>query len=257
MRVLLRRVVTLPAVPEAGPAMRERLPALAAWDRQRDLAQRVHRAMRERFGLDSLAAHPFARLSAALLADERAYGRAEQLCRDAEALFNALDPLLDSTASLTGHDTSLEQARALAADSQWLLDTGLAAHLDLLEPSSPAQAALREIRADLDTRAQALADARAATSNWQDKLSPGDTESALALARRLEPSIARWLQPAWWRLRGELKRRYDFGKHAIHPGYGKVLEALSAEHAARSASRMETRLESGRSPRRMAQSNLR
>ncbi|MGN5476590.1 hypothetical protein ACTMU2_04860 [Cupriavidus basilensis] len=61
-------------------------------------------------------------------------------------MFNALDPLLDSTASLTGHETSLEQARALAADSQWLLDTGLAAHLDLLEPFSPAQAALREIR---------------------------------------------------------------------------------------------------------------
>jgi len=232
VRALLRRVVALPAVPEAGPAMRERLPALAAWDRQRDLAHRVHRAMRERFGLDSLAAHPFARLSAQLVADERAYGRAERLCQDAEALFDALDPLLDSTASLTGPDTSLEQACAIAVDSQWLLDTGLAAHLDLLDPASPAQAALRDVRADLDARTQALADARAVTSNWHDKLSPGDTESALALARRLEPSIARWLQPAWWRLRGELKRRYDFGKHAIHPGYGKVLEALAAEHAA-------------------------
>lgn len=235
VRALLRRVAALPAMPDAGPALRERLPALAAWDRQRDLAHRVHRAMRERFGVDSLAAHPFARLSPHLLADERAYGRAEQLCHDTEALFDTLDPLLDSTASLTGQDTSLEQARAIAADSQWLLDTGLAAHLDLLDRTSPAQGALREVRADLERRAQALADAQAATSNWQDKLSPGDTESALALARRLEPSFARWLQPTWWRLRGELKRRYDFGKHAVHPGYGKVLEALAAEHAASAA----------------------
>ncbi|KJK24749.1 DNA helicase [Burkholderiaceae bacterium 16] len=235
VRALLRRVAGLPAAPETGPAMRERLPALASWDRQRELTQRVHRAMRERFGMDALAAHPFARLSRELLADERAFGRAEQLCSDTEALFDALDPLLDSTASLIGHDTALEQARAIAADCQWLLDTGLAAHLDLLDPASPAQGALRQVRAELETRAQALTAAQAATSNWRDKLSPGDTESALALVRRLEPSLARWLQPAWWRLRGELKHRYDFGKHAVHPGFGKVLQALAAEHAASAA----------------------
>ncbi|SPA44181.1 AAA domain-containing protein [Cupriavidus taiwanensis] len=235
VRALLRRVAAHPAVPEAGPAMRERLPELAAWDRQRELAHRVHRAMRERFGVDSLAAHPFARLSRQLLDDERAYGRAEQLCSDAEALFDALEPLLDSTASLISHDAGLEQARSLAADSQWLLDMGLAAHLDLLDPAAPAHGALREVRAELQARAQALADAQAATAHWQDKLSPGDTEAALALARRLEPSFTRWLQPAWWRLRGELKRRYGFGKHAVHPGYVKVLEALAAEHAASAA----------------------
>lgn len=235
VRALLRRLAELPIVPEVGPAMRERLPALAGWDRQRDLTQRVHRAMRERFGMDALAAHAFARLSPPLLADERAFGRAEQLCNDAEALFEALDPLLDSTASLIDHDTALEQARAIAADSQWLLDTGLAAHLELLDPASPAHGALRQVRADLETRAQALAAAQAATSNWRDKLSPGDTESALALVRRLAPSPMRWLQPAWWRLRGELKRRYDFGKHAVHPGYARVVEALVAEHAASAA----------------------
>ncbi len=275
VRTLLRRIAELPGAPEVGPALRERLPSLADWDPHRDLTQRVHRAMRERSGMDSLATHPFSQLSAHLLADERAFGRAEQLCNEAEALLDALDPLLDSTATLIGPDTALAQARLIASDSQWLLDTGLAAHPDLLDPSSPAQAVLRQARAELDACAEALAAAQMATSHWQDKFTAGDTESALALVQRLENATTRWLQPAWWRLRGELKRRYDFSRHAVHPGYRKVLEALAAEHAAnkalaaadaacrqrygvaamqpflRSLAELEQRVQSGKGPREL------
>lgn len=273
MRTLLRRIAELPEAPEAGPALREGLPSPADWDPHRELTGRVHRAMRERFGVDSLAAHPFSRLAAHLLADERAFGKAEQLCNDAETLLNALDPLLDSAATLIGPDSPLQEAQKLAADSQWLLDAGLAAHLDLLDPASPAQAALRQARAELDACAEALAKTRTATSHWLDKFTPDDTQSALALVQRLEPTAMRWLQPAWWRLRGEIKRRYDFSKHAVHPGYRKVLEALAAEHAAiaaltaadaacrqrygvaemqsflRSLAELEQRMQSGNGPR--------
>lgn len=235
VRALLRRVAALPTPPDVGPARRERLPALSQWDQHHELTQRVHRTMRERFGVDSLAAHPFASLSARLLGDERAFGRAEQLGHDTEALFDALDPLLDSTATLIDGDTTLPRARAIADACQWLLDTGLAAHLELGDPTSPAQARLRDIRADIVARTQTLAATQSTNANWQDKLTAGDTESALALMRRMEPSALRWLQPSWWKLRGELKRRYDFGKHAVHPGYTKVLEALAAEHAASQA----------------------
>ncbi|MCA8318714.1 AAA domain-containing protein [Burkholderia cepacia] len=235
VRTLLRRLVALPVAPEAGFALRERLPALAVWDRHGELTQRVHRAMRERFGADSLASQPFARLSAGLLADERAFGRAEQLCRDADALFDALDPVLDNTAASIGHETTLARACTIATDCQWLIDTGLAAHLDVLDPASSAQAALRDDRDALAAHADALTAAQAATVHWRVKLSPGDTASALALARRFETSALRWLQPAWWRLRGELRRRYDFGQHAVHPGYVKVLEQLAAEQAAAAA----------------------
>ncbi|PHP86152.1 DNA helicase [Burkholderia sp. AU18528] len=235
VRALLRRLVALPAVPDVGFALRERLPALAVWDRHGELTQRVHRAMRERFGANSLASQPFARLSAALLADERAFGRAEQLCRDADALFDALDPVLESTVASIGHGTALSRACAIAADCQWLIDTGLAAHLDVLDPASSAQTALQEVRDALSAHADALTAAQATTVHWRDKLSPGDTASALALARRFEASALRWLQPAWWRLRAELRRRYDFAQHAVHPGYVKVLEQLAAEQAAAAA----------------------
>ncbi|MES3023192.1 MAG: AAA domain-containing protein [Pseudomonadota bacterium] len=235
MRALLRRVAALPAAPELGPAQRERLPALANWDAQRELVERMHRQMHERFGLTGLAAHPFARLAASLLADEHAYSRVAAICNEAEALIESLEPLLDDAGQLIGHQTPLARACGAAAESRRLLGTGLAAHLDLLDPGSPAQAALGQARGALEAHAQAFAAAQAANANWRDKLGAADTDAALALARRLEPSIMRWLQPQWWRLRGELARRYDFGKHVVHPGYAKVLEALAAEHAAAGA----------------------
>ena len=235
VRLLVRRLAALPQIAELDPAACERLPTLAAWDRHRDLTLRVHRSMRERFGLHSLAQHPFARLSTALVCDERAFGRAQQLIGECEKLLERLDPLLDDDARLLGHGTALEQGLAMAEEAQWLLDQRLAGHLDLLDATMPASVELRRVREELELRVDALAKASANTTYWRDKLSPDDTRSALELASRLEGSIMRWLQPAWWRLRGELKRRYDFGRHAVHPGYTKTLQALATEHAADSA----------------------
>ncbi|MES2015396.1 MAG: AAA domain-containing protein [Pseudomonadota bacterium] len=232
IRALLRRIAALPPAPQAVHATREQLPALSAWDGQRDLVRRLQSLLRERFGVQSLAAHPFANLSAALVADERAFHRANTLCRQAEALFDALEPQLDASGALIGPDTSLAQACTIAADSGALLASRLAGHLDLLEPNSAGAAALREARVALDASAAALVTAQAANLHWRDKLTAIDTASALELARRLAPSALRWLQPQWWRLRGELQRRYDFAQHAVHPGYIKVLENLAGEQAA-------------------------
>ncbi|MGN6482630.1 AAA domain-containing protein, partial [Luteibacter sp.] len=232
VRSLLRRVASRPPPPAAGAARGEGVPAGATWDRYHELAQRVHRAMWERFGCEGMAGHALARLAAPLVADARAFGRAEQLCGDAEALLAQLDPLLESTATLIDADMSLPVALAIAIESQWLLDTGLVAHLALLDPTSTAHAALRQIQAHAATCQDELERARADTVHWRDKLSPGDTESAFSMVQALEGSVARWFQPSWWRLRGELKRRYDFGKHAVRPGFAKILSQLGREHAA-------------------------
>ena len=235
VRTLLRRLVELPPPPSINAVARERLPNLAAWQQHADLIIRLHRAMRERFGQQSLAAHPFSRLAGALLADEHALGRIEQLCHDAETLYDTLAPLLDADGSLIHAHTPLADARRMAADCQHLLETGLASHLDLLDTKSAAHAQFLQQQMKLVVLAEALSKAQQATGHWRDKLTEEDTENALALARRLEPSLLRWLQPAWWKLRGELQRRYDFGKHAVHPGYSRVLQTLVVEQQAQSA----------------------
>jgi predicted DNA-binding WGR domain protein len=239
VRSLLRRIAELPAAPEVGHALRESLPSLSVWRNQQELAQRVHREMQERFGMRSLAPHPFARLTAALVRDEHAYSRTEKFCHSAEALFNALDAAFDQEITLITPERSLRDAARIAADSKWLLDRGLAAHLALLDAAGPARTELSQRGQRLEATTAAFTRASEATAQWRDKLTPADTQSALQQAQQMEGSILRWLQPAWWRLRGELNRRYDFSKHAVHPGYRKILEQLAAEHAA-SATLIET-----------------
>ena len=239
-RALLRRVAAAPA-PDAihrsdiTHAIREQLPELARWDRQRELVDRLHAFLRERFGLDSLAAHPFAALSAALVADPRAFARATALCGQADDLFDALAPLLEAPGSVIDGDSTLADACAAADDCTGLLASGVAAHLALLDAGSPEALALTQARGGFEAGRQALAAAQAGNANWRDKLSAEDTASALALARRMASSPLRWLQPQWWRLRAELRRRYDFTQHAVHPAYVRVLEKLAEEQAAASA----------------------
>ncbi|MBT0963447.1 AAA domain-containing protein [Denitromonas iodatirespirans] len=232
VRGLLRRIVRSPQVPDVGAGLRERLPRLAEWDRQRPLVDRLYGFIRERFGLNSFAGHPFARLSATLLRDEHPFSRAEQACADIDAQFDALDAHLESSGRFIRGDLPLDEAIAIAAESRWLLDQGLAAHLGILDAGSSAFTEVQALRREIVSRAEAVSAATMETAHWRVKLTAGDTEAGLNLTKRLESSVLRWLQPAWWRLRGELKRRYDFGKHAVHPGYTRVLEALSAEYAA-------------------------
>lgn len=234
-RQLVRRLAAMPAAPVISPAARERLPSLAVWDRNRELTQRLHRSMRERFGSQGLAQHPFARLSAALVTDEHAFGRTEQLIERCEQLFAQLDESVEASAGLLDIEMPLETALAIAREAKWLSDRRLAAHLELLDGASAPAGELRRVQEERDQRVATLQTASATTGNWLEKFGSPDTRAALDLATRLEGSVLRWLQPAWWQLRGEINRRYDFSRHAVRPGYGAVLRALADEHAAAAA----------------------
>ena len=79
---------------------------------------------------------------------------------------------------------------------------------------------------------QDIAKKREATQAWREKLSPGDTETALAQAGQFAGKFFAFLNPAWWRLRGVLNRAYDFHFHKVHPSWIRILEQLRDEHQA-------------------------
>lgn len=232
VRQLIRRIAALPAPPNLDPAANEQLPSLAVWDRQRELADRMTRQIRERAGVDTLAGHPFAHLSTATVNDAQAYAKAERSIDQCEKLLDALAPFIDSATTLLEGQQTPDDALLTAREAQWLLDQGLVRQLELLEQGGAADVTLQRERDTLALLTAALAEARAATTLWHDRLRVDDTRAALTLAQRLERAPLRWLQPAWWRLRGELHKRYNFAQHAVHPGYSHVLHALMAEHDA-------------------------
>lgn len=243
VRALLRRAVELPPPPALGAGEREHLPDYALWQREREAREALQALLRERHGNDRLAAHPFARLSARLLGDERAYAQCEALLADCDAQIETLETAFENPASLLGMDTALTDAAALAETARRLDDTGLAAHPSLLDPDSAASAQLREERDAFERLERRRGEAGQHTVHWRVRFSEQDTQAALAIARREERSLLRWLKPAWWRLRGTMARSYDFGQHAVRPSLVQVLEAQAAhQQAARECADFEEAL---------------
>jgi predicted DNA-binding WGR domain protein/very-short-patch-repair endonuclease len=232
VRSLLRRLAELPPPPDMGAAVREALCAWTLWDGQRELTRRLQGVMQERFGISVPATHPFATLSATVLRQQGVVAELERRCETVDAILGRLASLLESSQSPIVADTPLKAAQQVVTESRRLVDSGLARHLDLLDPASPGQATLAQWREAMAQGQQAVTAAQSVTGHWRDKLRADDTETALRLAGQMESSFSRWFKPAWWRLRGELKRRYDFSQHALHPGYATVLTQLKAEHEA-------------------------
>ncbi|WP_081930651.1 AAA domain-containing protein [Lysobacter antibioticus] len=236
VRSLLRRSIELPPMQaEIGAAERERLPDYAVWERNRESGERLRALMQERFGLDRLAGHPFARLSAGLLGDERAYAQTVACLDECEPLLDRLDAAFEDESSLLNPQRGLADAVQASSMARRLRDARLAAHPDLLDAGSTASAQLRRERDELDGLDRRRAEAGQGTVHWRAPFSVQDTEAALAIARRDEASLLRWLKPSWWRLRGVLSRSYDFAQHAVHPSYSQVLQAKAAHHQADAA----------------------
>ena len=236
VRQLVQRLIELPTMAhDLGPELRERLPSWATWQAERSLTDRLYAMLRERSGLASFAAHPFSRLSAQALGNEQVYGELSRFIREASELLDTLEATLEEPTSLFTRDTSIADGQALSRAVRDVQAFNLAAHPDLLDEQSSAAQALREQRKALHSLSEQHRDSLQATLNWRDKLGPQDTQAALELDARLGNSVLRWFTPSWWRLRAELRRRYDFSQHAVQPLPRSLLESLAAEHSAQAA----------------------
>lgn len=236
VRQLVQRLIELPAPSQqVGAEQRERLPSWASWQANRDLSERLYTQLHERFGSAHFAAHPFSRLSAQVVNSEQVYGQVSAFIKEATALLETLEASLEEPTSLLTGDTSVADGQILSRAVRHVLDFNLTAHLDLLDEHSSAARALTEQRKTLHSLNQQYQDSLQGTLNWQDKLSPQDTLAAQELDAKVGDSLLRWFYPSWWRLRGELRKRYDFSKHAVQPQHRTLLHSLATEHNAHAA----------------------
>ncbi len=236
VRGLIRRAIALPPPDvDIGPALRERLPDYSIWDAQREVLARLVSTLRDRFGLDNLASHPFAALSGGLLSHPQAYVEVQTRLDTCEAVFEALDGFFENEDQLLKPELTLAQAAALTRAAAQISSFDLADRLDLLDPAAQPARDLQAARTELVQLSDRVEQAAKQTVNWRDKLSPTDAVAALEIARRDEGSIFRFLKPAWWKLAREVGRRYDFGQHAVRPRLAGLLTDLTAEHEAQAS----------------------
>ncbi|MEN3950512.1 AAA domain-containing protein [Iodidimonas sp. SYSU 1G8] len=232
LRTLIRRLLALPSPEDAGPAIRERLPSLGEWDRHGALIVRVYRSMTESFGLDSLAAHPVARVSAATVAGERCYAEVEHFVGEAERLLDLLDAWFEHEGVPMSPALGLDDALELTRGAREAATLNLAGNLALLEVSSSASAEMAARRSDILARETALAAAAEAARHWRDPLSVDDTRRALEQARDQEPSFFKFLSGSWRKLKRTVTQRYDFSAHAVAPSITDALARLADKQSA-------------------------
>lgn len=236
LRNLVRRAAILPLFPGGiGPAGRERLPTLNAWDEHRSLADRTVRLLCDLSGYSSLAAHPFARLSLRAIVDERPYAKVSTMIDAAEDVFQRLDRWIEGGSTLVSGSIALDSAVKVADVAERLVKTGLSRSLDLLDPASDASSRLQGDLAEI-ARLEDQRDAAAGeAANWREPLSASDTRAALELARGKGKSWLRLLSGDWRKLRKSVQARYDFSAHAVAPSMVSVLERLMAVQDAETA----------------------
>jgi len=227
-RALLRRLVELrmalgsafPALPPAELESMPRYPAFAA----------RAAAMRDLRGLlldhcpeGVLARHPLGRLDPGLAREARPLqailGHLDAADRESRLLAEAL-----AAAGAPDDLAGAERLLAYAVAARPLAAKGLLG----LVASAELDAAIREHRARTAERDEAAR----STGLWRERLTPEETAAALAEARAVDGRFLSFLSPRWWRLRGVLRRRYDFDRAVVRPGFVAILEALAREQAA-------------------------
>ncbi|HSV83710.1 MAG TPA: AAA domain-containing protein [Ramlibacter sp.] len=237
VRALLHRLVALRAHAQpVDPRAAEALPAYETWLAHGGLAERLQQVLQETLGISSLAQHVFARLGDGVVRHDRPLARLAELTDAAEPLVEHCAEVLEQ-AWPDAPPLTWGEAQALVAHARDLRLLAERGQLALLDASSAGSRELEKTLAQLNGLQQAHAAARAKTTHWRDKLVAAEAQAALAQARSQEGSVLRWLQPAWWRLRGLVRARYDFAAHVARPALVLVLTELVAEHEA--AGRLE------------------
>ncbi len=252
VRELLHRLVTLKHdLPIVTPGEAESLPNYGEWVTHGDLARRLAETLQDVADCESLAEHPFRRLSSEVIRSERPLERLRELANEAEAMIDEIEAELDGLALPAGLGETLSELESMVALAVAWRGLASRGQLDLLVPSSPIFARLRDVVARLAEADRIAAEAAGRTGFWREKLSQTDLTAAIAEARASEQSWMRFFKPSWWRLKRVVAERYDFSRHAIRPKYLTILNDLDAEFqsvAARDSARRDGVLEFGSDP---------
>ena len=235
VRDLLARLVELrPHVPQLDPLSFEQVPPYSLWPPHAGMVRSLCDALQRAGGTAALAMHPFRHLT------ERALNSPQPLATITAAVDES-EALLAKIASALGAPggelelNSLADIESVADYAAQLAPVAAVDALDLLNPRSTRAKKVTKTIREWRAAQHAHDKARAANAGWRERLGPADTKAALELARKFEASALRWVFPAYWKLRGLMRARYDFSPHAVPRPWSQLLEELAKEHEAAEA----------------------
>ncbi|HEY2837763.1 MAG TPA: AAA domain-containing protein, partial [Pirellulales bacterium] len=234
-RFLDRCIELAPLRPQLTPEEAERLPHYRDWRPHAERLDNLDRAVRdvERSGV--LSRHPLRLLKPSLVECDRPI---ERVAASTSQALSALEQMADA---LRSAGVAADQWISLARATQLLDYLKLAApiarggNLSLTDstgdPARRFQVGKERVRAATAALAKAMHGAAA----WRQKLSRSDLRIALEQVRGMEGRLLAILSPNWWRMRGLLRRCYDFHVQGVRPTWAQALSTLDREYEAQSA----------------------
>jgi predicted DNA-binding WGR domain protein len=232
VRDLLARLIELrPQAVDLDPLAFEQVPPYAVWAPHAEVVRSLSAGLKRVGGKASLAEHSFRHLSARALTSPQPLATIAASADESEKLLAKISAALEALGETVAVQ-SLSEIEAAIAYATQVAPAAAADALDLLNPRSTRSRKIAKAVREWRAAEQAVTEQRKATAGWKEKLSAQDTAAALAQARAFENSALRLLSPGFWRLRGVMRLRYDFSRHAVAPAWSQVLGELQAENEA-------------------------
>jgi len=211
---------------------KERLPVYALWEQNRTVLDRLTGLLAENVGETVLSKHPLRHLSCRVAQEARPL---EHVTQSLQSLTKVLDDVTVRLSAIplaaADRDTPAKVKALIdyASKVKFLAEKD---NLALLRPDSDASKALADLQKKHREKMNDLARIQKLNVNWRQKLSAEDVGTALEQARTFEKSSLNFLKLSWWRLRGVLRRSYNFAAHTVKPAWTRILESLEKEHKA-------------------------
>ncbi len=228
--LLTRAVLLKDHLPELSPTTAEQLPKYACWAKHAEEIKSFLEALTDLQPDGVLANHSFRLLGNSLAEETQPKGKVLEFIQHAMELWDRITKVMQSAEVSVEEFSTWNELLAFFRFGETL--RGLAKHrqLSLLDEHSEINSKWSQAFLKHQQVIEQLHTAREATKNWRKKLPPAETAAALDLAQRLEGKFFSYFKPSWWRLRGVMKRQYNFDAHSIHLTWVHVLETLQAEY---------------------------
>ncbi|MEX0938807.1 MAG: AAA domain-containing protein [Pirellulales bacterium] len=232
-RSLLDRCIELQkSLPDLDAVTREKLPRYSEWLQSRAAIHRFERALQDVGGGQVLAKHPMRILSPQLATEVHPLEVISQSVREAQSQLERAEQALSRCGVPRSGWEPLDRAVQLTQYACRIQSVAEADLVHLLNLKHKESKWFSEQLKVLQKSNRVVEDAEKLNGNWVAKLTAEETSLALQQAQRFEGSRFAWLTPSWWRLRGVLRRCYQFNAHKIRPPWSQILGQLSSEHEA-------------------------
>lgn len=231
---LLQRLIEIAddCPPDLTPEQWERIPDYADWEQYSDTLHEFETALRDVWPDGMLFRAPLKSLSPTIAQEERPIDKVSTAIRLTEQPLAQLQSISQTCADVVDAAWSMVQWQevvAFAEQAQVLAENRLTG---LLNPDSQLNQTVKQHLPKLERCQHVLAEARQRTQAWNNRLSPDEAEIALTQAKQMEASFFRFLNPGWWKLKGLVRRSYDFAAHSIVVPVSQALQWLNDEYQA-------------------------